>query len=358
MDSDAMVELPVYGVSQPEKEIALLRALNHLSRLHFAGCAQYARLIGATGGVVDSPSLDTVPWLPVALFKSHRLASIPDAEIFKVLTSSGTTGQAVSRISLDRPTAVRQTKALSRIMSSILGPERLPMLIIDTPGVVRDRTSFAARGAGVLGMMSFGRQHRYVLDDNFDLDIDAVDAFLLAHGGGPFLMFGFTYLAWEYFFAKLRGRGTDLSNGVLVHSGGWKRMQDKAVDAVAFRRLLEAEFGLRRVYNFYGMVEQVGSVFLEGDDGFLYPPSFADVIVRDPITWREQTLGVPGVIQVLSALPTSYPGHSLLTEDWGVVHGVDDSAVGRCGKRFSILGRIAKSELRGCSDVTEVPPSA
>jgi hypothetical protein len=98
------------------------------------------------------------------------------------------------------------------------------------------------------------------------------------------------------------------------------------------------------------MVEQVGSVFLEGEDGYLYAPNFAEVIVRDPVTMREAPTGCPGVIQVISALPLSYPGHSILTEDLGVVHGADDSTCGRKGKYFSILGRVPKAELRGCSD--------
>src|SRR6185295_4414343 len=106
-----------------------------------------------------------------------------------------------------------------------------------------------------------------------------------------------------------------------------------------------------RIYNFYGMVEQVGSIFLEGDDGYLYPPNFADVIVRDPVTLAPAPAGVPGIIQVLSALPRSYPGHSILTEDLGIFHGVDDSACGRYGRRFSVLGRVPRTELRGCSDV-------
>jgi hypothetical protein len=109
--------------------------------------------------------------------------------------------------------------------------------------------------------------------------------------------------------------------------------------------------GIARVYNFYGMVEQVGSVFLEGDDGYLYPPNFADVIVRDPYTFDEVPHGQTGVLEVLSALPRSYPGHCLLTEDLGVVHAVDSSACGRFGKAFSVLGRIPQAELRGCSDV-------
>lgn len=135
-------------------------------------------------------------------------------------------------------------------------------------------------------------------------------------------------------------------------------MLEEAVDNAEFKRRLGETTGLARIYNFYGMVEQVGSIFLEGEDGYLYPPSFADVIVRDPESWQEAPVGVPGVIQVVSVLPSSYPGHSILTEDLGVVHAVDDPAADRLGKAFSVLGRVPKTELRGCSDVHAFGESA
>ena len=59
---------------------------------------------------------------------------------------------------------------------------------------------------------------------------------------------------------------------------------------------------------------------------------------------------MPGIIQVLSVLPTSYPGHSLLTEDIGEWTGVDDCPCGRLGRTFRVHGRVARAELRGCSD--------
>ncbi len=82
----------------------------------------------------------------------------------------------------------------------------------------------------------------------------------------------------------------------------------------------------------------------------LHAPAFADVVVRDPATWDEAPRGQVGVVQVLSALPRSYPGHSLLTEDLGVVHGVDVGPGGWLGKAFSVVGRVPRAELRGCSD--------
>ena len=97
------------------------------------------------------------------------------------------------------------------------------------------------------------------------------------------------------------------------------------------------------------MIEQIGTVFLEGPSGnSLYCPDFADVVIRNPETWEEQPVGEPGVIEVVSTLPRSYPGHVLLTEDLGVCNGIDDGDWP--GKHFSVLGRLPKAEARGCSD--------
>ena len=199
-------------------------------------------------------------------------------------------------------------------------------------------------------MINFGRQHQYVLDRDMALDVEAVKVFVRQYGHEPFLIFGFTFMVWQYFYRQIANLGVDLSNGILVHSGGWKKLADEAVDNDEFKARFRIATGLHRIYNFYGMVEQVGSVFLEGEDGYLYAPNFADIVVRDPETWEEVPVGESGVIQVLSTLPLSYPGHSILTEDLGVVHGVDDSRCGRKGKYFSVLGRIPQAELRGCGD--------
>jgi len=122
------------------------------------------------------------------------------------------------------------------------------------------------------------------------------------------------------------------------------------VDNDTFKRALGTTLNIRAVHNFYGMVEQVGSVFMECERGRLHAPAFADVLIRDARDWSVLPKGKQGLIQVLSALPTSYPGHSLLTEDVGEWIGIDDCPCGRLGRTFRVHGRIAKAELRGCSD--------
>ena len=351
MSFEEMIETPQYSLRQAEKERALLRDLNELTRHHRQACREYARLLDVLKLASDASCLEDVPYLPVGLFKSHLLRSIAPEQIFRTMTSSGTTGQSVSRIVLDRETAMRQTAALGKIIGTVTGRERLPMILVESAAIAKNRKRFNARAAGLLGMLNFGRNHFYALDEEMELDKEGLRRFLDQYGSRPFLMFGFTFMLWQYLFARVSEGEFDLSNGILLHSGGWKKLQDHAISNEEFKQSLEGRTGLRRIYNFYGMVEQVGSVYLEGEDGYLYASNFADVIIRDPVTLKPARNGEPGVVQVSSSLPLSYPGHSILTEDMGVVYGIDDSQCGRWGKRFSVLGRVPRAELRGCSDV-------
>lgn len=349
--STALAYTP-YSLPQVQREKLMLEGINALTARHHAACPEYAHILdGAWGGMVEAQSLAGVPYIPVSLFKSQRLKSVPDEAIRITLTSSGTTGQSVSEILLDVESSSIQQRALTNSLTHVLGKQRLPMLVIDTAAVFDDPQMMSARGAGVLGLMRYGRSHSFALTREIEPDAQAVRAFLQKHGDQPFFMFGFTYLVWKGLYQRFRDAGLDLSNGILIHSGGWKKMTEESVDNATFRKALADAFSLTNVYNFYGMVEQIGSVFLEGPGGLLFPPNFADVIVRDPETWTPAPVGEPGVIQVLSLLPHSYPGHSLLTEDIGVVETIDPHVDSWKGKGIRVLGRVPRTELRGCSDV-------
>lgn len=348
--ADDPIWQPQFTLPQDQKEAALLPRLLELVDHHRRNCAPYARFLAATGWTSEAATLADIPHLPVGVFKSHELRSIPEDEVFRVLTSSGTTGQRVSRIFVDKDAAATQTRCLSAALARIIGNQRLPMLIVDAPSTVKRAASFNARAAGVLGMMTFGRAHCFALDDEMAPDVPAIEIFLAQFGGSPFLIFGFTFMVWAYLREPLRQAGLDMRNGILIHSGGWKKLQDLQVDNATFKATLKAEFGLERSHNFYGMVEQIGSVFLEGGDGFLHAPHFSEVIVRDPATWQPAEPGKQGVIQVLSVLPRSYPGHSILTEDLGAWYPEEPGAAWR-GKRLEVHGRAPKAELRGCGDV-------
>ncbi|MFZ4689597.1 MAG: acyl-protein synthetase [Polymorphobacter sp.] len=354
---ETMFEADCYGLARPEKQALLGAELRRLTEFHRTACPEYGAILGSYAPAAP-PGGNDAPFLPVSMFKLHDLASVPREAVFKTMTSSGTTGQRPSRIVLDADTARLQTRALTRIITSFLGPKRLPMLIIDNPATVKDRRSFSARGAGILGMMTFGRDHYYALrDEDMSIDWDTIDAFAAKYAGQPILAFGFTFMVWRHFLQALEAAGRKLpfENAILVHSGGWKKLESEAVSNEIFKARAAELAGFDRVHNFYGMVEQTGSVFVECEAGHLHAPLFADVIFRSGLDWHECGIGEPGIVQVVSVLPRSYPGHSLLTEDMGVLLGEDDCACGRKGRYFRIFGRIAKAEVRGCSDTFAAP---
>ena len=184
------------------------------------------------------------------------------------------------------------------------------------------------------------------------LNLPAIRAFVEKHGVGQILIFGFTFMVWQYLCQELRRRGETLplNNAILIHSGGWKKLQEQQVSNENFKEALRQICGISHVHNFYGMVEQVGSIYMECESGCFHAPNVAQILIRDYHDWSVAPVGQTGLLQTLSALPRSYPGHSLLTEDLATVCGVDDCPCGRMGVRFNVLGRMLQAELRGCSD--------
>lgn len=178
----------------------LTKRLLELTGLHRTQCEAYRRILESVGFEPDRcTSYAEIPFLPVRLFKELELRSVPREEVVKTMTSSGTTGQAVSRIFLDRATASNQQKTMVRIVSDFTGTGRMPMIILDCPSVVKDRGMFSARGAGILGFSIFGSRKMYALDDDMNLDTKALSDFLDQYKGQRILLFGFTFMVWQHF---------------------------------------------------------------------------------------------------------------------------------------------------------------
>lgn len=353
-------DLEPYSLSAEKKQKALLGALCHLHQHHFNDCEAYRRIVNAQWPALslleNKPplvnDLHQLPYLSVNLFKAFELRSVPPHKVFKTLLSSGTTGSP-SRIFLDAETAATQSKVLVKIMQHWIGKQRLPMLIIDHSSTVTDRNKFSARGAGIQGLSFMGRNHCYALNEDMSINYPKLQQFCQQFGDGPVLIFGFTFIVWQFFIQALaREKVTfSLPQAILIHSGGWKKLEAEAVDNGKFKQQVNKWTGCTRIHNFYGMVEQIGAIFVECEQGHLHSSTYNDVIVRNPTQgWKSSNIGEEGILQLLSCIPSSYPGISLLTEDRGRILGEDDCPCGRKGKYFQVLGRLPRAEVRGCSD--------
>ena len=348
-----LLDLPPYSLNKAEKKILLNPCFSDLCRHHYYHCEPYRKMMDAISfDVYGDYKYNDVPFIPVRFFKLYDLHSVPNEKIIKTVTSSGTSGQAVSKIYLDKNTSTNQTKALAKIVTSCIGSQRLPMIIVDSENVIKDRNLFTARGAGIMGFSLFGSKRMYALNGQMELNLDQLISFTEEHKGEQIFMFGFTFMVYHHFYKALANSGSriDLSNAVLIHGGGWKKLTGESVSSGEFRKRLHDVCGISSVYDYYGMAEQTGSIFMECEQNHFHASVYSDVIIRRAVDFSMADMGEKGIVQVLSILPESYPGHSLLTEDEGVLLGEDDCPCGRLGKYFKITGRLKNAETRGCSD--------
>lgn len=354
--TESILNLEPYSLCKADKERLLTEHIKSLCAFHYQHCEAYKKILNAFSYDIENlASYYYAPFLPVRLFKHYELKSVKENEIIKTMTSSGTSGQSVSRIFLDKQTSLNQTKALSKIVQSFVGTSRLPMIIVDSSHLLQNRAMFSARGAGVLGFSIFARDKIYALDENMKLNVELIESFIHKHKGKKILLFGFTFIVWQHFYNELKRQKLHLrlEDSVLIHGGGWKKLISQAVSKEQFKNELKSVCGIGEVCDYYGMVEQTGSIYMECEYGHLHTPNFADVIIRRAKDFSIADIGEEGILELISLLPLSYPGHVILSEDLGTVLGEDDCPCGRKGKYFSISGRIQNAEIRGCSDTYE-----
>jgi hypothetical protein len=348
-----------------ERERRLLDELNLDVVRHAQYCALFKRICDASGWSTDEPArrLEDLPFLPAQYFKEagHLLTSVPKDRQYRALSSSATSGRA-STVILDRDTARRQARAVASVVSKFIGGERRTMLVCDVRPGAQQSVELSARGAAMLGFMTFASAHRHLLTASADnqLSIDE-ETLAAAHAeivatGKPVTLIGFTFLVYVALLEPLErsGKRFPLPKGsTILHIGGWKKLEDRRVDRKRLAAAAAAVFDIAedRIVDSYGFTEQMGTVYPECAAGRKHAPAFADVIVRDPLSMVALPDGEEGVGQFLSLVPQSYPGFSVVTDDIVRVLGRDDCPCGRHGTTFEVIGRHKSAEVRGCGDI-------
>ena len=234
----------------------------------------------------------------------------------------------------------------------ILGARRLPFLAIDTKDVIKP-TDLTARGGGVLGMMKFGAKTTFALDSELEIDKETVETFVRAHGKR----------AVSHFRLHVSRLGQALPDLCRRRARSFERRSSftRADGRSSRRRRSPTPSSGPPSKRRFNLDEHLQLLWLRRADRLrLHREARTDCSIRRisptsscrrPHSWEPAAVGEEGVIQVVSLLPRSYPGHSVLTEDMGVVATIDAGAGGRYGKAIRVVGRAPKTELRGCSDV-------
>ena len=75
-----------------------------------------------------------------------------------------------------------------------------------------------------------------------------------------------------------------------------------------FKKNLFFNFGMKNIYNYYGLIEQTGSIFIECPECSSFKCTiYSDVILRDKNLNIIKNDNQIGFLQVMSTIPSSYP---------------------------------------------------
>lgn len=359
--TDELLALPAYDGSA-ESDKAFMDALQEELIFHYEHNDMYRQFCERKGFDPHNEinNLEEIPPVAVSVFKDlgFKLASVPKEELSLTLQSSATSG-VPSTIVLDKITSKRQAKAMVKVISSVIGNERKPFLIMDIDPRSADRRLLGARFAAVTGYLKFSSKTGYFLkakDGVSYFDVEGIKLFVSElPQDQPVVVFGFTYILYQNVLKTIQQSGEKIQlpkGSKIIHIGGWKKLESEKVEKGLFNQQLADAFGINPVdiVDIYGFTEQMGINYPDCKCGCKHESSYVRVIVRDPVTREVLPDGKEGMLEFITPVPHSYPGNVVLTDDMGIIES-DSCPNGRSGKRFHIVGRMKKAEVRGCGDI-------
>lgn len=292
-------------------------------RFQAEACApyrEYLELLGVDPAAVECP--EQIPFLPIELFKSHRVycGSNPPQQIF---TSSSTTGQTPSRHYVADLRIYEE--AFTRSFELFYGPAEQTAIFALLPNYLeREGSSLIYM---VEGLIRRGGGGFYLYDH------DALLRDMEAHQGKKILL-GVSYALWDL-AEEQRGALRDV---IVMETGGMKGRREE-LPREEFHRLLCDAFGVQTIHSEYGMAELMSQAYSDGNGIFRTPP-WMRICVRDlNDPFRLLPNGATGGVNLID-LANFYSCSFLQTQDLGKLY--EDGS-------FRILGRISGSEIRGCN---------
>ena len=358
---DLLFAEPVYSDTEQTNQL-FLQALQEELIFHYEHNEMYRQFCDRKGfdPHAEISSLEAIPPVAVSVFKDlgMSLASVPKEDIKLRLQSSATSGTP-STIVVDKITSKRQAKAMVKVIQEAIGRERKPFLVMDIDPRSEFRALLGARFAAITGYLNFASKAGYFLkakDGVSYFDVDAMQEYVATiPADQPVVVFGFTYILYSNVLKAIREKGFTISlpkGSKIIHIGGWKKLESEKISKELFNQQLADCFGIEPVdvIDIYGFTEQMGLNYPDCPCGCKHESSYVKVLVRDVVTNEVLPAGEEGKLEFITPVPHSYPGNLVLTDDLGMI--IDgECPYGRAGKRFKILGRLKKAEIRGCGDI-------
>ncbi|WP_372474456.1 acyl transferase [Capnocytophaga sp. ARDL2] len=273
-------------------------------------------------------TLEQIPFLPIEFFKTKKIVSTTK-EPQEIFTSSGTTGQTVSK---------HYVSDLSVYEESFLNGFQRMYGAIENYTILALLPSYLERqGSSLIYMVErmikeSGCPHSGFYLHNYDELVEKIN--LLENEEKNTLLIGVSYALMNLIETHI----FELQHTIVMETGGMKGMRKELVRE-ELHELLKKGFGVEKIHSEYGMTEMLSQGYSLGDGIYECPP-WMDVIVRDTedpfsILSNEKTGGV-NIIDLANFESISF----IATQDLGRK---------QANGTFEIHGRFDNSDIRGCN---------
>ena len=283
---------------------------------------QYVNSLGRS----NPKTLSQITFLPIEFFKSHKVLPT-NAQIQRTFLSSGTTQQIRSK---------HHVSDLSFYEASlILGFERIFGSVKDfvfiglLPSYLQNGDSSLIYMVDCLIKKSGTDLSGYYLDHKQNV-LEVYQKALLSNKK-PFV-FGVSYALLD-----LSQQEINLSEAIILETGGMKGRRQELSKTVLNQKLQKG-LQVPRIYSEYGMTELLSQAYCIDGTLFKCPP-WMQIRLRDAYDpFSEVSIGQKGGINVID-LANQNSCSFIQTDDLGRLHS----------DGFSLEGRLAASDIRGCN---------
>jgi len=272
--------------------------------------------------------VDSIPFLPVEFFKSHKILSSSD-EVERIFSSSGTTGAVQSQHFV---TDLRiYEESFKRGFEYFYGSIEDYTILALLPGYLERQGSSLIYMVDHLIKASASKDSGFYLNELHELSelLTKLDS-----KGEKVLLIGVTYALLDL----IEHQKFKLKNTIVMETGGMKGKRKELIRS-ELHEVLSEGFGLDNIHSEYGMTELLSQAYSLGGGVFETPP-WMKIFIRD----------------------TEDPFHTLDNGRTGGINIVDLANVNSCSfiatqdlgrkiseHKFEILGRFDHSDIRGCN---------
>ena len=316
----------IFSISNPQEFTQKTLQVFHYQYLNNSVYRTFCDLLHRKPAEVDR--VEKIPFLPIELFKSHKIISSKTSEEI-VFTSSGTTGSQISRHFVSDLNLYEES--FRRGFMNFYGNVEDYAVLALLPSYLEREGSSLIYMVQDLITRSKNPESGFYLNDLHSL-VETLNK--LEEKGQKTLLIGVSFALLDL----AENYSLSLKHTIVMETGGMKGRRKEMI-RTELHEVLKNGLGVDNIHSEYGMTELLSQAYAI-KNGIFECPSWMKILIRDPE-------------DALTLLPEGKSG-GINVIDLANINSCSFIATQDLGKKINagkieILGRFDNSDIRGCN---------